>query len=163
MSAERGKHIISAAKSLKAMQLADQNIAAYFDAVSIAGRAGLFASALRHAGEISLERAEMLAVHEGFSRRELRQILLPWLENGNLAYTKRFTDGTIQSIESLVLTYDPLLTAVDDLFQSLDPTQEAIGCIAALALVTELPRPQSEVVHVLSGIIGEEHAKLASH
>lgn len=161
MSAERGKHIISAAKSLKGMRLADQNIAAFLDAISIAGRAGLFASALRHAGEISLERAQMLAVNEGFSRRELQQTLLPWLESGNLAYTKRLTDGTIQSIESLVLTYEPLLVAVDDLFVSLDPTREAVGCIEALALVTELPRPQSEVAHSLSGIIGEEHAKLA--
>jgi len=143
------------------MQLADQNIAAYLDSISMAGRAGLFASALRHAGEISLERAQMLAVYEGFSRRELRKTLLPWLENGNLAYGKRLTDGTIESIESLVLTYDPLLIAVDDLFESLDPTQEAIGCIEALALVTELPRPQSEVVHALSGIVGEEHAKRA--
>jgi hypothetical protein len=54
VSAARGKHIISAAKSLKATQLADQNIAAYLDAISIAGRAGLFASALRHAGKISI-------------------------------------------------------------------------------------------------------------
>jgi len=56
LSAARGKHIISAAKSLKATQLADQNIAAYLDAISIAGRTGLFASALRHVGKISLER-----------------------------------------------------------------------------------------------------------
>jgi hypothetical protein len=40
---------MSAAKSLEATQLADQNIAAYLDAISIAGGAGLFASALLHA------------------------------------------------------------------------------------------------------------------
>ena len=103
----------------------------------------------------------MLAIYEGFSRRELLQTLLPWLESCNLAYAKRLTDGRIESIESLILTYDPLLIAVGDFFDSLDPTQEAIGCIEALALVTELPRPQSEVMHILSGIVGEEHAKRA--
>lgn len=143
------------------MQLADQNIAAFLDAVSLAGRAGLFASALRHAGELSLQRTEMLAVKEGFSRRELRETLLPWLEGSNLAYVKRLTDGTIESIESLVLTYPPLLQAVADLFDDLQPTNEARGCIEALALVTELPRNQSEVVQVLSSSIGEEYAHRA--
>lgn len=161
MSAERGKHIISAAKSLKPMQRADQNIAAYLDATSVAGRAGLFASALRHAGDISPERAQMLAVYEGFSNRELKQTLLPWLEQSNLAYTHRLLDGTIDSIQSVVLTYDPLLEAVSELFDSLDPTPEEIGCIHALALVTEVPRPQSEVIHVVAKEIGEERAKRA--
>jgi hypothetical protein len=47
VSAERGKYIIAAAKSLKRMQVADQNIATFLYASSFAGRAGLFASALR--------------------------------------------------------------------------------------------------------------------
>ena len=76
MRAARGKHIISAAKSVKATQLAGQNIAAYLDAISIAGRAGLFAAALRHAGKISLERGRCWLFMRGFSQRELRQTLL---------------------------------------------------------------------------------------
>lgn len=159
MSAARGKNIISAAKSLKSKPLADANIAHFLYATSVAGRAGLFASALRHAGSISLSRAQILAESEGFTKLDLRNTLLPWLESSNLAYVRRFANSTIESIESLVLTYDPLLVAVADLYDSSEPTPEDTGCVHALAMVSQLPRLQSEVLHALAQEVGEESAK----
>jgi hypothetical protein len=68
---DRGKHIISAAKSLKRYQLASPQIAKFLHASAQAGRAGLFAAALKNAGDVTLERAEVFAAQEGFSPLEL--------------------------------------------------------------------------------------------
>ena len=159
--AERGKHIIAAAKSLKSKPLADSNIAHYLYATSFAGRGGLFASALRHAGQISLDRAQILAEAEGFTRLDVRDRLLPWLERSNLVYVRLRQDKTIDSIESLVLTYEPLLTAVAEFYDSLDPTPEDRGCVQALAIASALPTPQSEVTHAVASNVGEEAARRA--
>jgi hypothetical protein len=155
VSAERGKHIIAAAKSLKRMPLADQNIANFLYATSFAGRAGLFASALRNAGTISLDRAQVLAGTEGFTPLDVRERLLPWLENTNQAYVQRRKDKSIDSIVSVVLTYEPLLEAVSDLYDGSDPTPEDRGCVVALELVSALPMPQSEVLHAVAREIGD--------
>ena len=161
MSADRGKHIISAAKSLKAKQLADPNIAHYLYATSFAGRAGLFASALRHAGSISFSRAQILAETEGFTRLDVRDRLLPWLETTNMAYVQRRQNASITAVVSLLLTYEPLLEAVTDLYDSSDPTPEDRGCVHALAMVSALPMPESEVLHAVAREIGEKPAKAA--
>ena len=161
MSAERGKHIIAASKSLKGKSLADQNIAHYLDATSFAGRAGLFASALKQADTISLDRAQILAEMEGFTRFDVRTRLLPWLEDRNLAYVQRLKDKSITAVVSLVLTYDPLLEAVAELYSSSDPTPEDRGCVQALQMVSALPMPQSEVLHAVACDIGETAAERA--
>jgi hypothetical protein len=161
MSAERGKHIISAAKSLKGKPLADPNIAHYLYATSVAGRAGLFASALRHAGQVPLGRAQILAESEGFTRLDVRDRLLPWLERTNLAYVRRLRNGNIDSIESLVLTYDPLLAAVAEFYDSLEPTFEDQGCVQVLEMASALPRPQSEILHAVAQKVGEQASRLA--
>ena len=159
--ADRGKHIISAAKSLKRKALDDSMIAHYLYATAFAGRAGLFASALRSAGEISLQRAQIFAEGEGLTPLDVRNSLVPWLERSNLLNVKRLQGGKIDKIESLVLTYEPLLEAVAELYDSLDPTQEDQGCIQVLAMASELPRPQSEVLHAVALRIGEQPAKRA--
>lgn len=161
MSADRGKHIISAAKSLKAKPLADQNIAHYLYATSFAGRAGLFASALKHAGEISFSRTQILAETEGFTRIDVRDRLLPWLEASSMAYIRRRKDTSIHAVVSVLLTYEPLLEAVAELYDSSDPMPEDQGCVQALALVSALPMPQSEVLHAVARDIGEESATRA--
>ena len=161
VSAERGKHIISAGKSLKSKPLADHNIANYLHATSLAGRAGLFASALRQAGTISFSRAQILAGTEGFTRIDVRDWLLPWLEARNLADVQRLKDKSIANIVSLVLTYEPLLEAVAELYDSSDPTLEDQGCVQVLAMVSALPMPESEVLHAVARAIGEKPAKRA--
>lgn len=161
MSAERGKHIIAAAKSLKRMPLADQNIASFLYATSFAGRAGLFASALRHAGTISVERAQLLAGTEGFTPLDVRDRLLPWLEDTNQAHVRRRQDKSIDSIVSVVLTYEPLLEAVSDLYDASDPMPEDRGCVLVLELASALPMPQSEVLQTVAREIGEKAAKRA--
>ena len=55
-SVQKGKYIVSAAKSLKRYRLADETIATFLYATSYAGRVGLFLSALRHNKNISLVR-----------------------------------------------------------------------------------------------------------
>lgn len=157
---EVGKHIISAAKSLKRYQLGNVQIAGLLYGASQAGRAGLFASALRNAGRISLQRAEILAAQEGFSPRDVESILLPWLEAAGLAFVPR-KDGAIQRVESLVLKYESLLVAVADLYESLRPTAEDRGCLLALDWVSRLPMPESQVRHKLAKEIGEEKAAAA--
>ena len=161
MSAERGKHIIAAGKSLKGKPLADPNIAHYLYATSFAGRAGLFASALKQAGTISFERTQILAGTEGFTRLDVRDRLLPWLEVQNLAYVQRLQDKSISDVVSLVLTYEPLLEAVSELYDSSDPTAEDRGCVQALEMVSALPMPESEVLHALARDIGDTCAKRA--
>jgi hypothetical protein len=159
--AEQGKHIISAAKSLKRKAMDDGIIAHYLYATAFAGRAGLFASALRSAGEISLARAQIFAEAEGLTKLDVRERLVPWLERSNLAYVKRLLNGKIDKIESLVLTYEPLLAAVAELYESLEPTPEDQGCVQVLAMASELPRPQSEILHAVALKIGEQAAQKA--
>ena len=161
MSADRGKQIISAAKSLKAKPLADQNIAHFLYATSFAGRAGLFASALKHAKTISFNRTQILAETEGFSKLDVRDRLLPWLEDTNMVYIQRRQNTSIHAVVSLVLTYEPLLEAVTELYDSSDPTLEDRGCVQALALVSALPMPESQVLQMVARNIGEESAKRA--
>lgn len=158
---EHGKHIISAAKSLKRYQLGNVQIAAFLGATSQAGRAGLFAAALKNAGSISLERAEVFAAQEGFYPLHVEGVLLPWLERAGLAHVRRIADGSVESIESLVLTYPSLLEAVSDLYGSLKPKPEDRGCIIALDCGSKLPRPESEIRQVLAAEIGEEKADVA--
>ena len=159
--AERGKYIISAAKSLKRMALDDSMIATYLYATAFAGRAGLFASALRSAGEISIQRAQIFAQTEGLTPLDVRNSLVPWLERSNLLNVKRFQTGKIDQVESLVLTYEPLLEAVAALYDSLDPTPEDQGCIQVLEMASELPRQESEILHAVASMIGDQAAKRA--
>lgn len=154
---QRGKHIISAAKSLKRFQLADPNIAAFLYATSHAGRAGLFASAFRHHKNMSLGRLASLAAEEGFGKLDLIDRLIPWLKESNLCHIVRQGEN-ITSIDSLILTYDELLKAVSDLYDSLDPLPEDIGCLQVLEVASQLPTPESEVLHNVALNIGEEKA-----
>ena len=159
--AERGKHIIAAAKSLKRKAMDDSMIASYLYATAFAGRAGLFASALRSAGEISIARAQIFAQGEGFSPLDVRDKLVPWLERSNLLNVKRMQSGKIDRLESLVLTYEPLLEAVAELYESLDPPLEDQGCVQVLEMASEIPRPESEIRHAVALTIGDQPAKRA--
>ena len=157
---QKGKYVISVAKSLKRYQLGDATIAAFLYAASYAGRAGLLASALRHNKNVSLGRLTMLAAEEGFSYLDLSSRLMPWLEDSQLCRIK-WQGGQISSVDSLILSYDGLLTAVSDLYDSLNPPPEDIGCLHVLEIASQLPTPQSEVLHTVALIIGEEAGKRA--
>jgi len=157
---EKGKYIISAAKSLKSFRLGDPHIAALLYATSHAGRAGLFISALRHNLNMSMERLSLLAAEEGFGMPELRQVLLPWLEENGLIHIKKKSEGNI-SVDSIVLTYSGLLSKVSDLFDSLDPTPEEIGCLSIVKQTSHIPTTESEVLQKVAREIGEVKAKTA--
>ncbi len=156
---ETGKHILAVAKSLKAFKLGDPKIAAFLYASSSAGRAGLFASALRSGGDVELGRLTMLAAEEGLGYPELRDRILPWLEDAGLARIKRLSSGEISSVESLVLSYDGILKAVADLYRALNPTQEDIGCIYVVDMSSQMPQPESEVLHAVAMQIGDESTR----
>ena len=126
---QKGKLIISAAKSLKRCRLDDQGVAALLYATSHAGRAGLFASALRHNRGMSLGYMSGLAAAEGFSLPDLRSHLIPWLENNGLCQINRDKQKQVVTVDSLVLSYEGLLAAVSDYYDSLSPTPEDIGCL----------------------------------
>ncbi len=159
--ADQGKHIISAAKSLKRYQVGNAQIAGFLYATLQAGRAGLFASALKNAGLITIERAERFAAQEGFFPLDLQGLLLPWLERSGLARVRRAKDGATTHVESLVLTYPSLLEAVAELYESLNPKPEDRGCLIALDLASRLPVPESDVRQVLAKEIGDKESATA--
>jgi len=158
---DKGKYILSIAKSLKPFRLGDAKIAALLYASSLAGRCGLFASALRHAGVVQFGPLAMLAAEEGIDPINLRDTVLPWLEEAGLTRTTRSPDGQTTSVESLVLTYDGILRAVSALYDGLAPTQEDLGCLYTLELASQMPQPESSVVHQVAAAIGEEKARTA--
>jgi len=159
-SVQKGKYIISAAKSLKRFQLGDATIATFLYATSQAGRAGLFASALRHNKNVGIERLALLAAEEGFGRPDLIRRLIPWLEDSNLCLVRR-KGHEISSVDNLVLSYNELLTAISKLYDSLDPSPEDIGCLRVLEIASQLPTPESDVFNEVALAIGEEKAKVA--
>jgi hypothetical protein len=157
---QRGKYIISAAKSLKRFRLGDPTIAALLYATSHAGRAGLFASALRHNKNSSLNRLASLAAEEGFGYPDLLSYLIPWLEDSGLCQVNR-QGQQISTVDSLILSYDGLLTAISELYDSLSPPPEDIGCLSVLEIAAQLPTPESDALHAVALSIGEEKARVA--
>jgi len=158
---QKGKLIISAAKSLKRCRLDDKGIAALLYATSHAGRAGLFASALRHNRGMSLGHLSGLAAGEGFSLPDLRLQLIPWIEISGLCKVDRDKQKQIVSVDSLVLSYEGLLTAVSDYYDSLSPTPEDIGCLLVLEIASQIPTPEPDVLHAVALEVGEQKAKAA--
>lgn len=158
---EIGKHILAVAKSLKAYKLGDPRIAAFLYASSLAGRAGLFTSALRSRGRVERSALTVLAAEEGLAYPELRDTILPWLEDAGLVRIRRLQDGEIESVESLVLGYDGILRAVTELYGTLNPTAEDKGCIQILDMASQMPQPESDVMQVVASVIGDEKAKTA--
>ena len=159
MDADRGKRIVSAAKSLKGYRAADPYLAAHLHAVFLAGRAGLLAAAIR-SHRLTLEKLITLAAAEGFSPLDLRQTLLPWLESAGLVEVDRMSDEVV-SVRSIILNYENILTAVARLYESLDPTEADRGCLDVLKMVASLPCPESEVQQAVAAAHGEEVANLS--
>lgn len=157
---ETGKLIVSAAKRLKAFSVGDHNIAQFFTATSVSGRAGLVASAIRYHRRLSAERFRVFCSEEGFNRHDIRTTIVPWLKQEGLADVK-VAEGEIVSVTSLVLVYESILRAVTHLFEGLGPTGEERGCLVALAIASDLPMPESTVLHRVSGSVGDEVASKA--
>lgn len=158
---ERGKLVVSAAKSLKVFQLADPAIASYLYGTSEAGRLGLFASSIRSETGASINRIRFLAAQEGISFHDLTTEILPWLEKSGLCQLHRGTSGDIEEVTSLVLAYQDLLSAVSDFYESRNPPIEDQGCLLVLGQANELPQPESIVRQVVANEYGEEAAQAA--
>ena len=158
---ERGKLIISAAKSLKDFRLADPRIALYLYGTLAAGRLGLFVSAIKSEERANINRIRFLAAEEGIDPRELKAELLPWLETAGICEIERTTGGEPQNVTSLVLAYDDLLGAVSDFYDSRDPSNEDRGCLSILAQGIELPEHETVVMQTVSQEFGEEVANTA--
>ena len=158
---DRGKLIISAAKSLKGYRLADPRIASFLYGTSEAGRLGLFASSIRAEEHADIKRIRFLAGQEGIGFHDLTTELLPWLESAGLCQLKRNTSGEIQEVTSLVLAYWDLLGAVSDFYDSRTPSPEDQACLIVLAQANELPKPESVIRHACAKVFGEEVANMA--
>lgn len=158
---DKGKLIISAAKSLKGYQIADPRIAAFLYGTLDAGRLGLFASAMKSEEQASIKRIQLLAAQEGIGLPQLKSEFLPWLESGGLCQLSREADGEIGELTSLILAYEDLLRAVADFYESRSPTGEDQACLMVLAQANNLPRPESAIRHNLAGDFGEEVANRA--
>lgn len=154
----RGKLIVSAAKSLKAFRLGDSKIALFLYATSASGRLGLFASSIRMEERATINRIQFFAAEEGIDFHELTTELLPWLETAGLCRLTLDTRGTVKEVSSLVLAYQDLLSAVSDFYESRSPSDEDRGCLLVLEEATELPKPESIIRHVVASAYGEEVA-----
>ena len=153
---DRGKLIVSVAKSLKGFQLGDATIASYLYATLEAGRLGLFASAIRAESHTNLTRIRFLAAEEGIGSHQLTAELLPWLERAGLCDLARGVDGEIQEVTSLLLAYSDLLKAVSDFYDTLHPSSEDRGCLLVLSEASALPKPESVIRQAVAGVLEEE-------
>jgi len=70
-------------------------------------------------------------------------------------------ENQVSSVDSLILSYDALLGYVADLYDSLNPPPEDLGCLCVLETASQLPTPESDVLHGVALIVGEEQAKRA--
>ncbi len=157
---EKGKLVISASKSLKGFQIGDPRIATFLYATLQAGRVGLFISAIRSLKNASFARVRSLAGVEGIDPHQLNSTILPWLESVGLCRLKK-TNGAIDQVDSLILTYEQLLGAVADYYESLNPTDEDRGCLLALSIAMGMPTPESLVIHKVALSFGEEKSNVA--
>jgi hypothetical protein len=110
---------------------------------------------------MSLSRLSALAAEEGFGLPELRSRLIPWIEDKGLCQINRDSQKQVISVDSLILSYEGLLTAVSDFYDSLSPSAEDLGCIHTLEIAAQLPTPLPDVLHAVALIVGEEKAKIA--
>lgn len=160
---DKGKLIISAAKSLKGYRIADPRIASFLYGTLEAGRLGLFASAIKSEEQANIKRIQFLAAQEGIGLPTLTTELLPWLEGAGLCQLKRQANGDIGEVTSLVLAYQDLLGAVSDFYDSKNPSNEDRACLIVLAQSDELPGPESVIRHTVANEFGEETANTALH
>ena len=158
---DKGKLIVSAAKTLKGYRLGDSRIASFLYATSDAGRFGLFASAIKSEHQAGIIRIRFLAGEEGIGFHNLTTEVLPWLERAGLCQLARDAAGNITQVTSLVLAYRDLLGAVTDFYSTRNPSQEDRACLMVLAQASELPNPESVVRHAVASEFGEETANAA--
>lgn len=158
---DKGKLIISAAKSLKGYRLDDSRIASFLYGMSEAGRLGLFASAIKAEEHADINRIRFLAGHEGIGFHDLTTELLPWFEHAGLCEIRRNPSGEIQEVTSLVLAYRDLLGAVSDFYDSRTPSLEDQACLIVLEQANKLPTPESVIRQEVAKQFGEEIANVA--
>jgi hypothetical protein len=156
---ERGKLVVQAAKALKAFRT-DTTITTELYASWQAGRMGLLAAALRNQGLISLERFHILAGAELFSPPECRTTVLPALEQRGLVDVRR-KDGTVEQVESIVLTYDGMLEAIADIYDGAEPTVVDRACCRILHEVSRIPAYESDILGLVADEFDEATARRA--
>src|SRR3954454_24330868 len=120
MSASEGLRIISVAKSLEPYQR-DTNLARFFGATQLAGRAGNFLSSLRNQEHISWDKFIAHAANACLDGPAVRAQVLPWLKSNG------FVDvgpGEKPAIACNVVDHDAILRATSKLFRGLDPSSE---------------------------------------
>ena len=158
---DKGKLIVSAAKSLKGYQIGDVRIATFLYGAWDAGILGLFASAVKSEERATIKRIQFLAAQEGISLPVLKAEILPWLENGGLCELFRDATGEVVEFSSLILAYQDLLRAVSEYYDSRNPSEEDQACLMVLAQANELPSPESTIRHNLASNFSEEVANRA--
>ena len=158
---EKGKLIISAAKSLKGYQIGDVRIATFLYGAWDAGILGLFASAVKSEERATIKRIQFLAAQAGISLPVLKAEILPWLESAGLCELFRNTAGEVVEFSSLILAYQDLLRAVSEYYDSRNPSGEDQACLMVLAQANELPSPESTIRHNLASNFSEEVANRA--
>ena len=158
---EKGKLIISAAKSLKTFQIADPRIASFLYGTWDAGRFGLFASSVKSEEKADIRRIQLLAAQEGIGLPVLTSEILPWLERVGLCQLERGESGEITRVTSLVLAYRDLLAAVSDYYDAKNPSIEDQACLSVLAQVNALPELETALRQRIASTFDEQTANTA--
>lgn len=159
MTVSQGKFVIAVAKSLKRFQAGDPQISAYMHASSFAGRAGLYAAAMR-SQSIEWANAVALGASEGINSYELKTVVLPWLEESGQVVVKRSGD-TVLNIKSVVLNYSNILTSTYKLFEKRDPSNVERACLQLMQMASDLPVTESEAKNNITQSFAEQDANLA--
>lgn len=157
--AEMGKLVVCAAKALKAFRT-DSTITTELYASWEAGRIGLLASALRNQGRISLDRFQSLAGYEVFSPLDCKKTVLPALEQRGLVHVRR-QSGAVQEVESIVLTYEGMLEAIADIYETAEPTVVDRACSRILHEASRVPLHESAALEIVAEEFDENTARKA--
>lgn len=162
---EQARSILHIAKALRAYSADESKLNMYFEATRLAGRAGLFASAIKGFDSketaLSSKRARALYADAGIDRLTYQSAIRPWLEKHALAYFIKGDDGE-ERLVATVLTYDALLKAVTALYddQATEDSAAELACHVLLSAASRLPITQSAALKEMAAEVGDERAQL---
>ncbi len=157
--AERAKHILSIAKTLRDYPLGDRRIAQFLSATWLSGRGGLLAAALRGHKKLSEQRFQAFCANQGLGVGDRKEVVA-WLRKSGLVQVDESKDGT-KTYTNTILGYDSILKATVDFFEHLNPTDEERACVDLLEAVSSRPLLLDEARSILSRSHKEEAIRVA--
>lgn len=148
MTTPTGLRVISVTKTLEGYKLGDPNIARYFGATMLAGRVGLFLSALRKHRRMKWEKFAILANTCHIEDWTLQRDVVPWLERSGFIEVGGHDP---RLVECNVFDFDAIFRSVEGFLSELNPKGEERIVLSLLDFGIRMPTSESEVMTQLSG------------